>query len=330
MSESGLAAPVHKPVMLEETVAGWFGDPQGLYVDGTFGRGGHSRLLLSKLAEAGKLLVLDRDAQAIAEAKRLQGEDSRVLVEHAAFADMAEKVSLQGWTGKVSGILLDLGVSSPQLDTPERGFSFMRDGPLDMRMDTTSGQSAAEWLAVAEFAEIANVLREYGEEKFAGRIAKAVVEQRENAPIDTTFKLVELIDRVVPKSIGSRRGGPKRSVQKKEQGKHRATRTFQAIRIFVNRELEQLELFLRSCNELLAPGGRLAVISFHSLEDRIVKRFMRTEARGDDAPKRLPVRDSELNRRMKIVVRSCRASEKEVEDNPRARSAVLRVAEKLG
>lgn len=314
MSEPLLTAPEHKPVMPGETVDAWLGDPEGLYVDGTFGRGGHSRLLLQKLGDKAELLALDRDVQAIAEAERLRSEDHRVHVEHCAFADMRTVLDHMGWTGKISGILLDLGVSSPQLDSAERGFSFMRDGPLDMRMDTTAGQSAADWLATAEFYEIADVLRKYGEEKFAGRIARAIVEQRELGAIDTTGRLVELIENAVPK---------------KDQGKHKATRTFQALRIQVNHEIDQLEGFLRNSIDLLAIGGRLAIISFHSLEDRIVKRFMREQVRGDYAPKRMPVKDSELNRRVKIVVRACKAADRELEENPRARSAILRAAERL-
>lgn len=314
MSEPLLTAPEHKPVMPEETVDAWLGDPDGFYVDGTFGRGGHSRLLLQKLGEKAELLAMDRDMQAIAEAEKLRAEDDRVRVEHGAFADMRTVIDRLGWTGKVSGILLDLGVSSPQLDNAERGFSFMRDGPLDMRMDTTAGQSAADWLATAGFNEIADVLRKYGEEKFAGRIARAIVEQRELGAIDTTGRLVELIENAVPK---------------KDQGKHKATRTFQALRIQVNHEIDQLEKFLGNSIDLLAIGGRLAIISFHSLEDRIVKRFMREQARGNYAPKRIPVKDSELNRRIKIVVRACKAADRELIENPRARSAILRAAERL-
>lgn len=314
MTEPQPLVQAHRPVMLEEAVQGWMADPNGLYIDGTFGRGGHSRLLLEHLGNDNQLLVMDRDPRAIEAALQLQQEKSNVLVEHKAFADMAEVVAALGWTGKVAGILLDLGVSSPQLDCAERGFSFMRDGPLDMRMDTTTGPSAADWLATAERNDIVRVLRRYGEEKFAGPIARAIVEQRDQAPIDTTFKLVSLIEAVVPK---------------KDQKKHKATRTFQALRIQVNRELEQLEDFLQGCIELLAPGGRLAIISFHSLEDRIVKRFMREQARGERLPNRLPVRDSEITRRLKIVTRAQKAEAQEVEKNPRSRSAILRVAEKI-
>ncbi len=300
--------------MPREVLSGWMTDPGGKYIDGTFGRGGHSRLLLEKLGAEGELLVMDRDPQAIAEARELQREYPGLRVAHAAFAEMAAVVDGLQWRGKVAGMLLDLGVSSPQLDNPERGFSFMRDGPLDMRMDSSRGESAAAWLAGAGQGEIIRVLREFGEEKYAARIAKAIVEAREQSPIDTTFKLVALIDAAVPN---------------REQGKHRATRTFQALRIQVNRELEQLEVFLGSCVDLLAPGGRLAIISFHSLEDRIVKRFMRSQVKGDAPPARVPVREDQIRRRLKLVGRAQMPGDEEIANNPRSRSAVLRVAEKV-
>ena len=304
----------HLPVMPEETVAGWLARSDGYYVDGTFGRGGHSELLLKKLGAGGHLLAIDRDPLAIEAALRLQQQYPQIDIEHGAFADLASLVSQHDQRGKVSGILLDLGMSSPQLDDASRGFSFMGDGPLDMRMDPTRGQSAAQWLAVAEADPIAKVLREYGEEKFAWRIAQAIVEKREQQPIETTEQLVDIIEGAVPA---------------KHQGKHKATRSFQAIRIHVNGELEQLAGFLDGCIDLLESGGRLAIISFHSLEDRLIKRYMRNLARGDDLPSSLPIRDTELNKKLRIVERAQRASDDEIAINPRARSAILRVAEKI-
>lgn len=304
----------HLPVMPVETLENWFKGADGIYIDGTFGRGGHSRLLLERLAPQGKLLAIDRDPEAIAEAKLLQEKYANLHVEHAEIAGMSSVVNRYGWQGKVSGILLDLGVSSPQLDNAERGFSFMKNGPLDMRMDPTSGVSAAKWLAETEVGDMATVLRVFGEEKFAMRIARAIESYRAKAEIKTTYDLVNIIEDAVPA---------------RDQGKHKATRTFQAIRIAINSELEQVERFLNACLELLMPGGRLAVISFHSLEDRIVKRFMRDKARGDDLPSKLPIRDSELNRLIKIIVKAQRAGNEEVKENSRSRSAILRVAEKL-
>ena len=304
----------HQAVLYTATVDAWFTDPDGIYIDGTFGRGGHSRLLLKRLSPRAKLLVVDRDPEAIVVAQQLAQEFEQVVVAQSDFAQLRSLVEAQQWQGKVSGILLDLGVSSPQLDAPERGFSFMRDGELDMRMDPDQGQSAAQWLAIASMEEIREVLRAYGEEKFATRIASAIVEARVDKAITTTHQLASIIDNAMPFV---------------EKGKHPATRSFQGIRIHINQELEQLKTFLDDSVELLTSGGRLAIISFHSLEDRIVKRFMRDQVKGDKLPASIPVTDAALNRRMKMIVKADRADEQELANNPRARSAILRAAERL-
>lgn len=271
-------------------------------------------MMLERLQGAGALLAIDQDPDAIAAAAELCREHKNFVCEQLPFARLGESLERRGWMGDVSGILLDLGVSSPQLDNPERGFSFMRDGPLDMRMDPGRGQSAASWLNEASEKDIATVLWRYGEERYARRIAAAIVAKRLESPLQTTANLVALVDGAVPS---------------RERHKHNATRTFQAVRIFVNSELEQLEQFLSRCLDWLKPGGRLAVLSFHSLEDRMVKRFMRNKASGDPIPSRVPVRDAQLNRKLRILVRAGRASASEVAGNSRARSAVLRVAEKI-
>ncbi|MDX1696521.1 MAG: 16S rRNA (cytosine(1402)-N(4))-methyltransferase RsmH [Ketobacteraceae bacterium] len=309
----------HKPVLLRESVDAMVIDKSGLYIDGTFGRGGHSREILSRLNDQGRLLAFDKDPEAVRVGEQLAAEDSRFHIVHGSFATMLttlDTVSSQTgtqWRGNVSGILLDLGVSSPQLDDASRGFSFMQEGPLDMRMNNREGESAAQWLSRAEANEIAFVLKEYGEERFARRIANAIVEARQTKPLTTTRQLANLIEQSIPK---------------KEKHKHPATRSFQGIRIFINGELEDLTRALEHSLEALKPGGRLAVISFHSLEDRLAKRFMQQQAKGD-APRGLPLRDSEINRRLKLAGKAQKASEKEVESNVRSRSAVLRVAEKL-
>lgn len=304
----------HQAVLDQASIDGWFTDPDGIYIDGTFGRGGHSRLLLERLSSKAKLLVVDRDPEAIQVAEQLAAEFSQVSVAQCDFAQMRQLVEDRGWQGKVNGILLDLGVSSPQLDAAERGFSFMRDGKLDMRMDPTVGQSAAQWLAVASMEDIRDVLKQYGEEKFATRIARGIVAARVDKAITTTHQLSSIIDIAMPFV---------------EKGKHPATRSFQAIRIYVNQELEQLKAFLQDSVGILDHGGRLAIISFHSLEDRIVKRFIRDQVKGDSFPASVPVMDADLNKRMKMIVKAAKASDQEVADNPRARSAVLRVAERL-
>lgn len=288
--------------------------PEGVYVDATFGRGGHSAAILQRLGPQGRLLAIDKDLHAIAVANERFSDEPRFSIFHGSFAEIGRAVDAAGLHGRVDGILLDLGVSSPQLDDASRGFSFMREGPLDMRMDTTRGVSAAQWLAQASEGEIAKVLKELGEEKFARRIARAIVTARQESPIETTKQLAALIAAANPRW---------------EQDKHPATRSFQAIRIFINHELDDLRECLDQVVEILAAGGRLAVISFHSLEDRIVKRFMRDEARGDDFPVDLPVTVDQLQPTLKVVGRAVRPTPEEVDANPRARSAVLRVAEKV-
>lgn len=288
-------ATVHRPVMLEEALAGLAIREDGVYVDCTFGRGGHSRAILERLGSSGRLIALDKDPEAIAspEAQGLR-QDLRFTLIHADFSQLKEIVEALGYRGKVLGVLLDLGVSSPQLDNPERGFAFLRDGPLDMRMDPRAGMSAADWLARAEEREIAEVLWRYGEERFARRIARAIVATRALEPLTRTRQLAQLIERSVPRQ---------------KWRKHPATRAFQALRIFVNRELECLEAVLAQAGEILAPGGRLVTIAFHSLEDRIVKRFLREALSLHALGKQRP-------------------SAWEIAHNPRARSALLRVAER--
>ena len=303
----------HQPVMLEEALTGLAIKPNGIYVDGTFGRGGHSRAILSQLTD-GSLLAIDKDPQAVATAERDFAGDDRFQIRRGSFADMATFVEEQGRLGKVDGILLDLGVSSPQLDDAERGFSFKQSGPLDMRMDPDSGISAAQWLMEAEEKEIAHVLKEYGEERFAKRIASAIVKARREAPIETTSQLASIVAAANPKW---------------EKGKDPATRSFQAIRIFINRELEDLQQCLSQVLDILKPGGRLVVISFHSLEDRIIKRFIREQSRGDQYPPDLPIAHIQLNRRMQPIGKAIKPGEAEQEQNVRSRSAVLRIAEKL-
>lgn len=304
----------HITVLLDEAVAGLNIRPDGVYVDGTFGRGGHSRHILSQLGPNGRLLAIDRDPQAIAEARKIA--DPRFMILHGPFSRLAEMVDEQGLTGRIDGVLLDLGVSSPQLDQAERGFSFQKDGPLDMRMDPTSGQSAADWLAQADEADIAWVLKTFGEEKFARKIARAIVHDRQQTPFTRTRQLAEMIARVSPS---------------REKNKHAATRSFQAIRIYINSELEEIELALNGALKVLAPGGRLSVISFHSLEDRLVKHFIRKQEKGPEVPPGLPLTEAQLagGRLLKSVGKAMKPSAAEVEANPRARSSVLRVAQRL-
>jgi len=300
----------HVPVLAVEAIAALAIRPDGIYVDGTFGRGGHSRLILERLGPRGRLVALDRDPQAVAAARTLA--DARFSITHAPFSALAQALDEKG-AAQVQGMLFDLGVSSPQLDDPARGFSFRDDGPLDMRMDPSQGMSAAEWLAVAEENQIKEVIRGYGEERFAKQIAAALVAARRHAPIRTTRQLADL--------VGA-------AVRTREPGQDPATRTFQALRILVNRELEEVSLMLPQAIERLAGGGRLAVIAFHSLEDRLVKRFFQACARPA-LPRDLPVRASELPEPLlRIMGRPVRASSAEIGANPRARSAVLRVAER--
>ncbi|NII09897.1 16S rRNA (cytosine(1402)-N(4))-methyltransferase RsmH [Oleiagrimonas sp. C23AA] len=301
----------HIPVMLDEAVEGLAVHPGGRYLDGTFGRGGHARAVLSRLDESGRLLLMDRDPQAIARAQALFADDARVAIRHGNFADMAQWDAV---AEGLDGVLLDIGVSSPQLDDASRGFSFMADAPLDMRMDTTQGESAAEFLAHAEEREIADVLFRFGEERFSRRIARAICERREQAPITRTGELAEL----VAKTIGRR-----------EPGKHPATRTFQGLRIAVNAELDALERGLSAAVDCLKPGGRLAVISFHSLEDRMVKRFIKDESgRVQGGRRGLPPPEAP-KARLRAVGKAQFPSADEVAVNVRSRSAVLRVAERL-
>ena len=304
---------MHQSVLLREAVDALVTNPAGFYVDGTFGRGGHSRCLLSRLDARGRVLGVDKDPVAGEAAQVLAGGDTRFQFFHGSFAQLPHQLRRMG-IDAVDGILLDLGVSSPQLDDPGRGFSFTHDGPLDMRMDTSRGETAAQWLAGAKVGDIAAVLKEYGEERFARRIAAAIVAAREEEPIDSTGRLAQVVSEANPRW---------------EKHKHPATRTFQAIRIKVNRELDDLRELLSVAVDLLKTGGRLVIISFHSLEDRMVKRYMRDMARGEDIPPGVPVTDSALNRRMKIVGRAIRPSAAEVAANPRARSAIMRVAEKI-
>lgn len=304
----------HTTVLLDEAVNALNIKEDGVYIDGTFGRGGHSRLILSHLGEQGRLFAIDRDPQAIAAAAAL--DDPRFTIIHGPFSALADYVDARGLTGKVDGILLDLGVSSPQLDDAERGFSFMRDGPLDMRMDPTRGLSAAEWLLQAEESDIAFVLKTYGEERFAKRIARAIVERNRLEPMTRTKELAEVIAAATPI---------------KDKFKHPATRSFQAIRIWVNSELEEIEQALKGALVALAPGGRLSIISFHSLEDRLVKRFMREQSRGPQVPAGLPMTEAQLQKlggRQLKALGKMMPGEAEVAENPRARSSVLRIAER--
>lgn len=303
----------HESVLLREAVDALVTDPDGVYIDGTFGRGGHSRAVLEKLGAKGRLLAVDKDPTAIAVAQEVAQGEGRFDFYHGSFAQLPHQLRVLGITA-VDGVLLDLGVSSPQLDDGERGFSFLHDGPLDMRMDTSRGETAAQWLSVAAEEDIATVLKEYGEERYARRIAAAIVAARNIAPIETTAALARVVSEAHPRW---------------EKHKHPATRAFQAVRIKVNGELDDLKEFLDGALDMLRVGGRLVVISFHSLEDRLVKRYMRDMSRGEALPRGVPVIDSALNRRMRLVEKAVRASAGEVELNPRARSAVMRVAQKI-
>ncbi|HUQ75370.1 MAG TPA: 16S rRNA (cytosine(1402)-N(4))-methyltransferase RsmH [Burkholderiales bacterium] len=298
---------MHQPVLLTEALEALAIRPDGVYVDGTFGRGGHSRAILERLGSHGRLIALDRDPEAEQAARHIA--DARFAFFRAPFSALASVLGGE----KVHGMLFDLGVSSPQLDDPQRGFSFRADGPLDMRMDPTQGESAAQWLARAEEKQIGEAIREYGEERFAKQIAASIVAARSREPLVRTRQLADLVAK---------------AVRTREPGQDPATRTFQALRIYVNRELEEVSVMLPQGLASLATGARLAVISFHSLEDRIVKRFIQAQARPD-VPRRLPLRESEMPKpALKIIGRAIRASEAETRRNPRARSAILRVAER--
>ncbi len=301
----------HTTVLLHEAVEALAIKPDGIYVDGTFGRGGHSAMILEQLGSKGKLIALDKDPAAVAVG--MEWRDTRFRIVHRSFVHLAEVLREQD-VGEVDGILLDLGVSSPQLDEAARGFSFRFDAPLDMRMDTSSGITAAQWLATAGEGLLTEVIRDYGEERFAKQIARAIVAARAIEPIHTTRQLVELVGK---------------TVRTREAGQNPATRTFQAIRIYINRELEELARVLPECMTLLKNGGRMVVISFHSLEDRIVKHFMREMAEGDKLPRNVPIRASEVPPgKLKLIGKAVRAGAAELQANPRARSAVMRVAER--
>lgn len=305
---------VHQSVLLDESIQGLDIKPCGIYFDGTFGRGGHSKALLSHLNEQGRLFAIDKDLDAVAYAAEHFGQDKRFHMIHGSFANIRECALKEGVCGKVDGILLDLGISSPQIDNPERGFSFMHDGPLDMRMDATQALSAERFIREAELDEMVSIFRLYGEERFAGRIARAIIAAREQSPITTTLQLAEIVKEANPKW---------------EKHKHPATRVFQAIRIHVNQELSDLTQCLNGCIEVLAPKGRMAVISFHSLEDRIVKQFMRDKEQGERLPREVPVRYEQTKTNFKRVGKAIMPQQNEVTDNVRARSAVLRIGEKL-
>ena len=305
----------HAPVLHDEVIEALAIRPDGKYVDGTYGRGGHALSILALLGEQGRLIVMDRDPQAIADARQKLGDDSRVTIIHDDYANLRQQMAALDLLEQIDGILLDLGVSSPQLDDADRGFSFQHKGPLDMRMNPEAGQSAAQWLARADEAEIARVLWEYGEERHSRRIARKIVAVREKQPIEDTAALASLISEIMPRPKNNR---------------HPATRSFQAIRIHVNQELAQVQRLLDSVLDILRIGGRLLVISFHSLEDRLVKRFFNRQSRRPPLPRGLPLRESEIDYvvRLRLVGNPVRAGRAELESNPRARSAVLRIAER--
>ena len=310
----------HISVLLNESIDGLAIKSDGTYIDGTFGRGGHSRTILSKLGENGRLFSIDRDPQAIAEAQKI--DDPRFTIIHGPFSGMAEYAERYDLVGQVDGVLLDLGVSSPQLDDAERGFSFMKDGPLDMRMDPTTGIPVSQWLVEADLDDITWVIREFGEDKHARRIAKGIIayqENEENEPLTRTGQLAKLISDVAPKSF--------------KEKKHPATRAFQAFRIYINSELEEIDTALKGAASILAPQGRISVISFHSLEDRMVKRFIRKESQGPQVPHGLPLTEDQIkalgSADLKPIGKAIKPSKDEVDENTRSRSSVLRIAEKL-
>ena len=303
----------HISVMLDESVDMLVTDKNGLYVDGTFGRGGHTRLVLERL-ENGRLLGFDKDPVAIEHGKILEQADSRFTIVQDSFANMAEHIQSTFDSNKVDGVMMDLGVSSPQIDDAERGFSFMNDGPLDMRMNPGKGMSAAQWIATVSEKDMADVMFQYGEERFSRRIAKAICEYRAHTPILTTLQLSKIVAEANPSW---------------EKGKNPATRAFQVIRIHINNELGDLEVGLDAAADALKVGGRLVVISFHSLEDRIVKRFMKLRAKGPELPRHLPIRNAHLDIKFKTIGKAIKPSQSEVSDNVRSRSAVLRVLERV-
>lgn len=304
----------HRPVLLDEAVAALAIRPDGVYLDGTFGRGGHSAAILAQLGPQGRLLAMDQDPQAIKAAQQKFAGDSRFQIVQRNFAELQDFVAEQGLQHKVDGVLLDIGVSSPQLDDASRGFSFLKSGPLDMRMNPDAGQSAAEWLAQVDEYDLVTVLMHLGEEKFARRIAHAIVQYRQQTEINDTVQLADIIAAAIPV---------------KDKKKHPATKSFQAIRIYINRELEVLEHALQAAVNVLSVGGRLAVISFHSLEDRMVKRFFRDISRGPQLPKDIPILSKDLQQPYRVVGKAIKPGQQELQQNPRARSSVLRVLERI-
>lgn len=304
---------IHVPVLCDTVIEALSIKTDGKYIDATFGRGGHSEAILEKLSSKGRLLVIDKDLAAIEAAHAMN--DPRIIVQHGSFAAIDAYVSALGWVNQIDGILMDLGVSSPQLDTAERGFSFRLDGPLDMRMDNSSGISVAEWIETVDMFDLADVIWRFGEERHARRIARAIIAARDEKPITTTNQLADIVARIVFKKPG--------------QKIHVATKTFQAMRIFINHELIDLEKGLDHAVDMLAPEGRLVVMSFHSLEDRIVKQFLNQLARGEQLPRNLPIKSVEVLTPIKIIKGNLKASPKEIEQNKRARSVRLRVAEKV-
>ncbi len=307
----------HVSVLFNEVINGLVIKPNGCYVDGTFGRGGHSAEILKGLNEQGRLIVFDKDDEAIKAAQKMMGDDSRVTIIHDDFSSMKDVLAQRDLLGKIDAVFLDLGVSSPQLDQAERGFSFMRNGPLDMRMDQSSSISAERWLAQADEQEIADILWQLGEEKFSRRIAKRIIEQRDEAPLTTTLQLASLIKGCVPNS--------------KKEKKHPATRSFQAIRMHVNGELDHIRQFLNDVLEVVKIGGRFLVIAFHSLEDRLVKRFIQQKSKPKKMPRGLPLTSDELDASISLrkIGKAIKASTQEIEINARSRSAVLRIAERI-
>jgi len=304
----------HQPVLLKEVVTHLNIQPEGRYLDCTFGRGGHSRAILEQLAERGQLLALDQDPEAIEAGQKIAQQDSRFQIVHAAFSQLEQVLAQFPSPQPIMGILLDLGVSSPQLDNPDRGFSFRHQGPLDMRMNTSQGPTLQHWLNTVSLAELITVLKDYGEEPHARRIAKAIIMTRQQTPLTTTVQLADIVAQAHPAWPAHH---------------HPATQTFQALRIFINRELEQLQQILPQIPKLLAPQGRLLCISFHSLEDRIVKRFIRQAAQGDHYPAHIPIPAAALRPTLRKITRPIYPNDEEIAANPRARSAVLRVAERI-
>jgi 16S rRNA (cytosine1402-N4)-methyltransferase len=307
-------AAKHLPVLLDEVIENLAVKADGIYVDATFGRGGHAKAILAKLGPKGRLLAIDKDPEAISHAREELADDKRFVIEHGSFAGLQKFLEEQNCFGKVDGILFDLGVSSPQLDDPERGFSFMRDGKLDMRMNSAAGIDAATWIASIPEEDLANVLWKYGEERYSRRIARSIAEIRMTTPITTTKQLAEIVSAAIPRW---------------QKGKHPATRSFLAIRVAINHELDDLEQGLAQSLEALTIGGHLAVISFHSLEDRLVKQFMQKGAKGRDFPAGLPVKQEMFVPRLKRLSRAIKPGTREITFNSRARSAILRIAEKL-